>query len=114
MKTLFYVLKDPSNTMDYYHLFLNVKDLRKKNYDVKIILEGYATSVVQKMSDKNHPLNAAYEDIKGSIVAVCKGCAIATKSLEAAEAQGLPVIGNLDNHVALEPFIKDGYNIIVF
>jgi len=30
MKTLFYVLKDPSNTMDYYHLFLNVKDLRKK------------------------------------------------------------------------------------
>lgn len=114
MKILFYVLKDSSNTMEYYHLFLNVKDLRKNNHDVKIVLEGYATSIVQKMSDKNHPLNAAYEDIKGSIAAVCKGCAIATKSLEAAEAQGLPVIGNLENHVALEPFVKDGYNIIVF
>lgn len=114
MKTLFYVLKDPSNTMDYYHLFLNIKDLRNKHYDVKIILEGYATSVVSKMGDKNHPLNAAYEDIKSAIVAVCRGCAIATKSLEAAESQGLPIIGNLDNHVAIEPYIKDGYNLIVF
>ena len=40
------------------------------------------------MSDKNHPLNAAYEDIKGSITAVCKGCAIVTKSLEAARGPG--------------------------
>lgn len=114
MKTLFYVLKDPSNTMDYFHLFLNVKDLKKKNFDVKLVLEGYATALVSKMADKNHPLNTAYEEVKSSIVAVCKGCAIATNSLKAAEEQGLPIIGNLENHVALEPYIKDGYSIVVF
>jgi len=111
-KVLFYVLTDPSNSMVTYHFLLNAQDLKRKGVDVKIVLEGDATKYVTKLGDTNHTLNAMYQNIKSSITAVCKGCAIATKTLEAAEEQGLPIIGNLDNHVALEPYVKDGYQII--
>ncbi len=111
-KVLFYVLTDPSNSMVTYHFLLNAKDLKQKGVDVKIILEGDATKYVTKIGDASHPLNAMYQSIKSSIVAVCKGCAITTRTLEAAEEQGLPVIGNLENHVAIEPYIKEGYQVI--
>ncbi len=111
-KILFYVLTDPSNMMVTYHFLLNAQDLKQKGVNIKIILEGDATKYVTKIGDPNHPLHSMYQSIKNSISAVCRGCAITTGTLEEAEKQGLPIIGNLDNHVALEPYVKDGYQII--
>ncbi len=112
-KLLFYVLENPDETMKIYHLFLNIKDLRTRGYDVKVILEGDATKIPLKMSDSSHALNDLYKQIKPSVVAVCKGCAIATGSLEAAEKEGLPIIGDLENHVSVVKYLDDGFELIV-
>jgi len=112
-KILFYVVENPDDTLKIYHLFLNIKDLRSNNYDVKTILEGDATKIPSKMSDPTHPLNSLYKDIKPSITAVCRGCAIATNSLDAAEKEGLPIIGDLENHVSVVKYLDDGYELIV-
>ncbi len=112
-KILFYVVENPDETMKIYHLFLNIKDLRNNGYDVKVVLEGDATKIPAKMSDSSHSLNGLYKDIKPSITAVCKGCAIATNSLDAAEKEGLPIIGDLDNHVSTVKYLNDGYQLVV-
>ncbi len=112
-KILFYVVENPDDTMKIFHLFLNIKDLRSNGYDVKVILEGDATKIPLKMSAPSHSLNSLYNDIKPSIVAVCRGCAIATNSLNAAEKEGLPIIGDLENHVSTVKYLNDGYSLIV-
>jgi hypothetical protein len=112
-KILFYVLENPDETMKIYHLFLNIKDLRSNGFEVKTILEGDATKIPMKMADSTHPLNTLYKEAKPSITAVCKGCAIATGGLEAAEKEGLPIIGDLENHVSTVRYLNDGYELIV-
>ncbi len=112
-KILFYVLENPDDTLKIYHLFLNIKDLRNNGYDVKTILEGDATKIPLKMADSSHSLNSLYKDIKPSITAVCRGCAIATNSLEAAEKEGLPIIGDIENHVSIVKYLNDGYDLVV-
>ncbi len=112
-KILFYVVENPDETMKMYHLFLNIKDLRSSGYDVKVILEGDATKVPLKMADSSHPLNELYKAAKPAITAVCRGCAIATGSIEAAEKEGLPIIGDLENHVSVVKYLDDGYQLIV-
>ncbi len=112
-KILFYVVENPDETMKMYHLFLNIKDLRSNGYDVRVILEGDATKVPAKMSESSHSLNSLYKATKSAITAVCKGCAIATGSLDAAEKEGLPIIGDLDNHVSVVKYLNDGYQLVV-
>ncbi len=65
------------------------------------------------MLKQSHPLNSLYKDIKPSITVVCRGRAIATNSLDAAEKEGLPIIGDLENRVSVVGYLDDECELIV-
>ena len=103
-------------TMCFAHALLNALDMHSRNYDVKLIIEGSAARQVLDLSVPGVPFADLYAKVKaaGLITAVCRACASKMGSLEAAEAQSLPLVGEMSGHPPLAEWVQGGYQIITF
>ncbi len=98
------------------HVLLYALDFDEKGYEVKIVIEGGAVKLVSAFTDPEVPFAKLYEKVKekGLIDCVCKACSAKLGSLEDAQAQGLPVGGELMGHPSMEAYLMNGYRIITF
>ncbi len=102
--------------MCFVHVLLNALDMADKGHDVAVIIEGAATKLIPELADPERPFANLYASTKdrGLIKAVCKACAAKMGALESAEAQGLPIVGDMKGHPSLEPYLTEGYQILTF
>ena len=98
------------------HVLLNAIDMAQKGDHVRVIIEGNATKQIAELIDPDQPFASLYDKVRklGLITAVCKACAAKTGALEAAEEQGLPIIGAMSGHPPLREHAAEGYQIITF
>jgi hypothetical protein len=101
-------------TMCFAHALLNALDMHSRNYDVKLIIEGSATRQILDLNEPGKPFADLYAKVKaaGLITAVCRACASKMGSLEAAEAQSLPLVGEMSGHPPLAEWVQGGYQVI--
>jgi hypothetical protein len=102
--------------MCFVHVLLNALDMEKKGYDVKVVIEGSATNLVNELNDENRPFGKLYLSVreKGMIDCVCKACAAKMEALEGAREQELPLCGEMMGHPSLAKYIDEGYKVITF
>jgi hypothetical protein len=102
--------------MCFVHVLLHTLDMNSSGYDVKLVIEGSATKLVKDLQDPNAPFAELYKEVKegGLIDCVCRACSNKMGSLESAEAQGLPVGGELKGHPSMSAYIDKGYTIVTF
>lgn len=96
------------------HALLNVWNYHERGYDAALIIEGASTKLLLDVAQS--PKGELWEKIKeaGLVKSVCKACAAQMGSLAEAERQGLPIDAALAGHSDLEPFTREGYEIILF
>lgn len=114
MKTALFVFNgDP---MCFIHVLLNALDMRAKKFDGLIIIEGAATGLIPKLAEDDHPLHTLWEKAKaaGLIAGVCRACSKKMGTLEAAMAQGLPLLDEMNGHPSMARFRQDGFEIVTF
>jgi hypothetical protein len=102
--------------MCFVHVLLNALDFEKKGYDVKVVIEGSATKLVDELNDENKPFGKLYLRVKekGMIDCVCSACAAKMEALEGARAQELPLCDEMMGHPSLAKYIEQGYRVITF
>jgi hypothetical protein len=103
--------------MCFAHVLLNALDMRAKGLEVEVILEGESTALVKTFREQpDAPFRGKYEEVKaaGLITAVCRACAQKMGALEASEAEGLPIVGDMSGHPALATWVDQGYQVITF
>jgi len=102
--------------MCFVHVLLNALEMDEKGFDVKVIIEGSATKLLDELDHEDHPFGKLYKAVreKGLIDCVCKACASKMWTLEGAEAQGLPLCEEMKGHPSLAKYIDDGYEVITF
>lgn len=102
--------------MCFAHVLLNALDMKKKGWDVLVIIEGTATRLVEELNDANKPFGELYHAVRdsGLIDCVCKACCAKMGSLAGAEAQELPLCGEMKGHPSLGRYMEAGYEIITF
>ena len=90
--------------MCFAHVLINALDMREKNYDVKLIIEGSATKL------------SLYEKMKEAclIDCVCRACSAKMGSLKSAEDQGLPICDELLGHPSIARYLEAGYTVLTF
>ena len=100
--------------MCFAHVLLNALDMAEKGHEVKVIFEGAATKQIAELNDASKPFAQLYAQVKekGLVAAVCKACAAKMKSLDAAQAQGLPISAAMSGHPPLAEYVEAGYQII--
>jgi hypothetical protein len=102
--------------MCFVHVLLNALDFHAHGTEVKVIIEGSATRLVEVLGDPAQPFANLYQQVKekGLIDCVCQACAHKMGALEAAVIQKLPVCDELKGHPSMRRYIDQGYEIITF
>jgi hypothetical protein len=103
------------------HAFMYVTDLHRKGYEAKIIVEGMATRLLSDLDEAPPRLQKAVGEAKvaGLIAGACLQAASGCGSpedrdiVDAIRAQGVEFLSDLDNHAGIEPFLRDGYEVVV-
>lgn len=102
------------------HAFMYANDLHRKGYQTRIIVEGMATRLLADLEQAPLRLQKAVTEAKtaGLIAGAClqasSGCGSAEDRdiVDAIKARDVAFLSDLDNHAGIEPFIRDGYEII--
>jgi len=96
------------------HALTNAMDMRKRGWDVKLVIEGAATRFVKDLADPNQPFAPLYAKVRaeGLIDCVCRACAKVMGSLAEAEAQKLTLCDEMGGHPAMGRYIEAGYRVI--
>ncbi|MCF8067837.1 MAG: DsrE family protein [Desulfobacterales bacterium] len=102
--------------MCFVHVMLYALDFHKKDYDIKLIIEGTATKLIKDLADPEAPFSKLYNEIKekGLIDSVCKACSSKMGTLDDAETQGLTINDELMGHPSMEKYMDAGYEILTF
>lgn len=102
--------------MCFAHVLLNAIDMCEKGYDVKVVIEGTATKLVNEFNGANNPFGQLYMQVKakGLIDCICRACSAKMEALEGAEQQGLPVCQEMAGHPSLAKYLEQGYTVITF
>lgn len=102
--------------MCFIHVLLNGLNLKARGQEVKIVIEGAACGLVPELEEAGHPFHQLYVQAKeaGLIDGVCQACAQKMKSLDAVQAQGLPLRADMSGHAGMAPYLLEGYQIITF
>ena len=103
-------------SMCFVHVLLNALDMKERGYDVKVVIEGSATRLVNDLNDDKKPFGKLYLEVRenGMIDCVCRACATKMEALEGAEAQGLPLCQDMKGHPGLAKYLEQGYEVITF
>ena len=103
--------------MCFVHVLLNSLDMHAKGYAVKVVIEGSATKLIKEFHENEKaPFRDLYVQLKNRkiISAVCRACANKMGALEAAEAEKLPIVGDMNGHPSMSKYIDDGFQVISF
>ena len=104
------------------HALMYALDLHEKGYGVRLILEGAATKLVSAIGDGESRTGALLRQARdaGLVAGACgrasSGCAgedPARKVADVAEAAGVRLLAELHGHASIEPFVRDGYEVVV-
>jgi hypothetical protein len=119
-KLLFVVFSDDACRQN--HALMYALDLHAKGHAVRLLLEGSATKAVGAMGDASSRTGSLLREARdaGLIAGACgrasSGCVSddpTRKVADAARAQGLTLLADMQGHAAIEPFVREGYEIVV-
>lgn len=103
--------------MCFVHVLLNALDMHSNGYAVNVVIEGSATKLIKEFHENEKAMfRDLYLQVKhyGIISAVCKACSRKMGSLEAAQAEKLPIVGDMNGHPSMSTYIEEGFQIITF
>ena len=102
--------------MCFVHVLLNALDMQQRGMTVKIIIEGMAVTLPPELNKPEHTFHDLYVKTKeaGLIEGVCKACSAKLGSLAEVQAQGLPLLEDMNGHPSLGRYLAEGYTIITF
>jgi len=118
-KLLFVVFSDEACRQR--HALMYAIDLCKKGHEAKILVEGPATRMFVDCLGKDEGFDQLYHQAKklGLFAGVCQtaaaGCGGPQSGVTAVvQAEGLTLCADCNQHAGIEPFVRDGYEIVVF
>jgi hypothetical protein len=105
------------------HAFRYALDLHRKGIVARIVLEGIATGSLRELDDPASDFAPLFREaaglglVAGACRAACGGCRSDDPNrsvIGIAEAHGVPLLDGAEGHASLEPFVREGYQVLVF
>jgi len=102
--------------MCFIHVLLNGLDLKDKNHDVGIVMEGAAVKLVPELAKEDHPLHALYLKAKdaGLFHGACQACSAKLGVLKEVKAEGMTMLADMNGHPGMAGYMAKGYTVISF
>jgi len=113
-KVAIFLFAGPEMPCRMVHTFIWALDIQARDGEVRVILEGEAPRWLLVLPDPEYGRHGLYQKVKdaGLIDAVCKGCAVQARAVEAAAEEGLRLVYDASGHVSLMAYIEDGFRVV--
>ena len=120
-KVLFVVFSDEECRRN--HAFRYALDLHRKGIVARIVIEGGATGSLRQLDDPASNFAKLFREaaglglVAGACRAACAGCRSDDPNrsvIGVAQTHGVPLLDGADGHASLEPFVREGYQVLVF
>lgn len=113
-KTVLFAFRD--DPLCFIHVLLNALDLADKGFEAGIVLEGASVTLVSRMEDPGHFLNALYRKCRerGLVFGACRACSAKLGALAAVEAAGLPLLDDMSGHPGMAAYLARGFTVLTF
>jgi hypothetical protein len=92
-------------------VLLNVLDLDEKGHETKVIIEGEAVTLIQKLEESNNKLYFEAKE-KGLIDCICRACSAKLGVLKYNQSTEIPLKGDMSGHPSMKSYIEAGFEII--
>ena len=102
--------------MCFIHVLLNALEMKEKNHDPRIIMEGASVKLIPELVKAGNPLNMLWKKVidQGLVEGVCKACSSKLGTLDDAKKQGLTLLDTMSGHPAMSDYRDKGFEIITF
>jgi hypothetical protein len=102
--------------MCFIHVLLNALDLKQKGWEAGIVIEGAATRLIPELAKEDHPLQGLWLKARaaGLVDGACRACSQKMGTAEAARAQGLALLDDMNGHPGMAGYRDRGYEVITF
>lgn len=122
MKRKFLFIVFTSDDCKRNHALLYALDLHKKGYETKLILEGDATQALTQLNEATSTFAKLLVQAQqaGVLAGTCQtasgGCKCegTSEALKAAQANNIALLHDMDGHPGIEPFLREGYEVLIF
>jgi hypothetical protein len=109
VKVVFFAFRN--HEMCFTHLMLNALDIAAKGGTAKIIFEGESVKLPAVLMEKKNPLYQKCIE-QGIFAGVCEACSRQMGVYEANQGLPFPLLGEMKGHPSMEPYLRDGYQVV--
>lgn len=102
------------------HAFRYALDLVRHGHEVRVVLEGEATAKLREREGRfGDLLRAALTQnlVAGVCASAARGCASGDTARDVtgmAKELELPLLDDLEGHAGIEPFVREGFEVVTF
>jgi len=102
--------------MCFIHVLLNAKAWNDHGHEVKIIIEGTATTLVPEVAKEDNPLHKLWEACRkdGLVAGACRACSQKLGVADGIKSQDLDLLEGIAGHPGMVQYQEDGFDIITF
>ncbi|MDJ0805120.1 MAG: cytoplasmic protein [Desulfobacterales bacterium] len=102
--------------MCFVHVLLNALDLHAKGNEVRIVMEGESTQLVEQLAQPDNWLHGLWQKAcaQSLVAGVCKACAQKLGARPAVEKSRLALLDDMNGHPGMAAYRENGYEIITF
>ncbi|HCF60176.1 MAG TPA: hypothetical protein DFS52_19540 [Myxococcales bacterium] len=100
------------------HAFMYAIDLARHGHEVRVVIEGEATQCLRERTGRFGEL---FDEARGLgiLAGACKaasaGCRDEARDVTSLAGEiGLPLLDTLDGHAGIEPFVREGFEVVTF
>jgi hypothetical protein len=90
------------------------KEFTDAGDQVALIFDGAGTKWVPELSRPEHKYGDLFDSVRGSVEGACAYCAKAFGVARDVEDNGIPLVGNYDQHPSLRGHATNGYEVITY
>jgi sulfur relay (sulfurtransferase) complex TusBCD TusD component (DsrE family) len=94
-------------------------ELKEKNQEVSLIFQGTGVRWANEIVKPDHPAHALYNEVKDTVVGVCRGCADVFGATDEVKTSGLTLVDEkaipgTSGIIDLSKYLDDGYRVLTF
>lgn len=98
--------------MCFMNILYNIIDLHEKGHTARLVIEGAATALIEPLIKENNLMFKKVMDLD-LIDSVCKVCAVQMGAFDFVnDHTALKLEDEMFGHPPMEPYIKEGYEVI--
>ncbi len=102
--------------MCFVHVLLNALDMHARGDQVRIVMEGESTQLVEQLAQPDNWLHGLWQKACAHklVAGACKACAQKLGARPALETHRLTLLDDMNGHPGMAAFREKGYEIITF